>query len=273
MRVSWKFMAICVLAYQSRVFAQPPNDRSSSITSTPTYDPARHYSGSEAEWTQLLLVRNTNWSCPTTPGASSSSSGFDKGVNKCMRDSYVWSAVLLAWGAECESRFSRDSVAKEDAVASVQMLTAAAKLCSSNPVIGSTDADATCSTEKIVACSEIRNLIPQSQSQQEQALKQQQIEDQILSHLDENQAETDRTRRPQDDVPPSPSNGQSNESLNGPNQVSSPNLIQQTAEHLQQQFNDLANKKSAPSSRTNPSSGSECTCGHPCNKPGAHPAC
>jgi len=119
----------------------------------PTYQADRHYEGSDSNWVNTLLRKNGDWSCPTSLSQTNMATGFASQANNvCMRDSYVWAAVLEAWAAECESRFSRDQVAAQDAAAMKGNLISAAKLCSGAPVFGPGPA---CATEKIANCDDL----------------------------------------------------------------------------------------------------------------------
>lgn len=122
----------------------------------PTYQADRHYEGLDSNWVKTLLRQNGDWSCPTSLSQTNTATGFASQANNvCMRDSYVWAAVLEAWGAECESRFSRDQVAAQDATAMKGNLISAAKLCSNAPVFGP---GPECGSAKIVDCKDLAPL-------------------------------------------------------------------------------------------------------------------
>jgi hypothetical protein len=122
----------------------------------PTYRADRHYEGLDSNWVKTLLRNNGDWSCPTSLSQTNTATGFASQANNvCMRDSYVWAAVLEAWGAECESRFSRDQVAAQDAASMKGNLISAAKLCSNVPVFGP---GPECGSAKIVDCKDLAAL-------------------------------------------------------------------------------------------------------------------
>jgi hypothetical protein len=137
-----------------------PDSSPSQSTDAPVYNPNRHYTGDNSFWINLALTRNDGgrYSCPTSISQPSTPTGFlTQPANRCIRDQYIWSAILASWGAECESRLSRDEEASTDASTAVESLKNAAKLCSNAPVFATPGVDSSCGTDKIVTC---KDLVP-----------------------------------------------------------------------------------------------------------------
>jgi hypothetical protein len=262
----------------------------SSTSDNPSYNFHFEYTGPNSYWVHLLLLRNSSWSCPTAQGSATSAQGFnDKANNRCIRDQYVWGAVVSAWHAECGSRFAKNKEDQQLVEASAGLvvfsLGEAAKLCSNNPTIGTEGVDNSCATDKLVSCAEILSLATPSQpftvttpqiptvertqpSQQQTPDSQSTTPPNDADNGSQNDTQNENDTQSQDDT--QSQNDTQNEVMSP-----TPNLIQQTADKWQQQLNNMASQKAAKGngSGNSGSSSGTCGCGQPCNKPGAHPAC
>jgi hypothetical protein len=254
-----------------------------SASDNPSYNFHFEYTGPNSYWVRLLLLRNSSWSCPTAQGAATSAQGFnDKVNNRCIRDQYVWGAVVSAWHAECGSRFAKDDNDRRLVEASAGLvvfsLGEAARLCSNNPTIGTDGVDNSCATDKVASCADILSLATPSQPMTVTA------QSPVVETTTPSQQPTPDS---QSTTPPtgadnaSPDDAQNENDTQGQSDTQNevvppaPNLIQQTADKWQQQFNNMASQKAAKGNGAGNSGSSSgtCGCGQPCNKPGAHPAC
>lgn len=125
---------------------------------------AQQYQGPGADWVALLLSRASGWSCPGSPNAPTSAVAPTAAANRCVRDTYVNSALQAAWGAECEARANRTTAAYGDESIMASSLQAAASLCSTAPYVSSSGLDTSCVTTRFLSCSDLAPFITQPQT-------------------------------------------------------------------------------------------------------------
>ena len=110
------------------------------------------YSGPNSSQVQTLLSRApTEWSCPASKTERPTGQLIEPSSLPCMRDKYVWAALLQAWGAECHARLNMESEAELNAQQMMQNLNAAKSLCSTRPAVSGGNS---CSTMTIYSCSQ-----------------------------------------------------------------------------------------------------------------------
>ena len=110
------------------------------------------YSGPYSTQVHDLLSKSpSQWSCPSSRTERPSSQLIKPSSLPCMRDEYVWAALLQAWAAECHARLNMESEAEQNAEQMMQSLKAAKSLCSDRPAVSG---GASCSTLSIYSCSE-----------------------------------------------------------------------------------------------------------------------
>jgi len=121
-------------------------------SNSPDSNAGGSYAGPNSDEVQSLLNRTPGtWSCPASKTEAPSVRPIAPSSLPCIRDTYVWSAVLQAWAAECHARLSMESEAEQNAHQMMQSLNAAKSLCSSRPAVAGGNS---CSTISIYSCSQ-----------------------------------------------------------------------------------------------------------------------
>ncbi len=126
----------------------------SSAATADSSDPVAggSYSGPNSSEVQSLLSKSpTSWSCPSSVTELPSAQPIKPSSLPCMRDEYVWAALLEAWAAECHSRLKMESEAEQNAGQVKRYLNTVKSLCSNRPAVAS---GSSCSTFSIFSCTE-----------------------------------------------------------------------------------------------------------------------